>query len=115
MQAGRPHNSITPVWRNKAAIKVRIYRWMECDSATKIGCARTMKISRTTVIKWWDTMCWTKEDKERYKSIRRWVISKYGAPCQYVPEVCAKDLGYELDKVKLDMEMLKMEPKYILP
>lgn len=114
MGAGRPRNSITPIWRNKAAIKVRIYRWIERDSATKIGCAKIMKMSRTTVIKWWDTMCWTKEDEERYKAIKGWVINKYGDPCQYVPEVCAKDLGYDVEKVKLDMETLKIEPRYIL-
>ena len=114
MGAGRPHNSITPIWRNKAAIKVRIYRWIERDSATKIGCAKIMKMSRTTVIKWWDTMCWTKEDEERYKAIRGWIINKYGNPCQYVPEVCAKDLEYDVEKVKLDMETLKIEPRYIL-
>jgi len=65
MGAGRPSGSKTPVWRNEAAIKVVVYRFLmvrKKQKATKSGCAKYMKVSRNTAIKWWDVVKWTLED-----------------------------------------------------
>ncbi len=72
-KAGRPTGSTTPVWRNEAAIKVAVYRFLmnyKHQEATKSGCARYMDVSRTTAIKWWDTIRWTQEDLKNLTTIR---------------------------------------------
>ena len=78
MKAGRPFNSITPAWRNKALVKVMAYRFLmgyKNQEATKAGCARYMSLSRTTVIKHWDALDWTADDFEAIDTIKdRWHI-----------------------------------------
>lgn len=117
MGAGRPYNSTTPAWRSKPAIKVRMYHFL-CYIAhkkpTKYDCARYMKISRTTAIKWFDAMKWSKERDAEYWEVKKWVIRviKYGKVCQYSPEQCSKELGYSVDDIRLDMEMMKIEYRY---
>ena len=69
MKAGRPFNSITPAWRNKALVKVMAYRFLmgyKNQEATKAGCARYMSLSRTTVIKPWDDFEAIDTIKERW-------------------------------------------------
>ena len=75
MGAGRPYNSTTPAWRSHAAAKVAAYRFLMANKkqkATKSGCAKYMGIARGTVIKWWDTIKWEKDD---FKNII--IIKKY--------------------------------------
>lgn len=117
MSAGRPYNSTTPAWRSKPAIKVRMYHFLcflEHKKPTMYGCAKYMKISRTTAIKWFNAMKWSKERHTEYWEVRKWVLEKYGEACQYSPEHCSEELGYDLDDIRLDMEMVKIEPRYIM-
>lgn len=112
MKAGRPHNSTTPIWHNKAAIKVRIYRFLEGEQATKVGCARYMNMSRTTVIKWWKTMEWTEEKRYNFKKVRDWYIEN-----NYTSDLgaCSIDLNIPIVDVFLDVATWKeMVPKYYL-
>lgn len=114
MVAGRPFNSTTPAWRSKPAIKVRMYHflcYLERETPTKYGCAKTMGISRTTAIKWFDAMKWSKERDAEYWEVRKWV---WGNECQNSPEQCSKELGYNVDDVRLDMEMVKIECRYVI-
>lgn len=86
MPAGRPHSSTTPAWRSKPAIRVCLYHYL-CylfrKPPTKYGCAKEMGISRTTAIKWFETMRWNKEQHERYWAIRSWAISHMHLECRY--------------------------------
>ena len=112
MKAGRPHNSTTPIWHNKAAIRVRIYRFLEGEQATKVGCARYMNMSRTTVIKWWNAMEWTEEKKCNFKKVRDWYIEN-----NYTSDLgaCSIDLNIPIVDVYLDVATWQeMVPKYYL-
>lgn len=112
MGAGRPHNSTTPIWRNKAAIKVRIYRWMKGEGATRLGCAKQMKMSRTTVVKWWDAMAWTAEKRRNMDAVGTWYIQHKQSPNL---RQCAEDLGLPFESVQLDVATLcEMTPKYVI-
>ena len=80
MPAGRPHNSTTPPWNSEPAIKVAVYRFLmknKRKKESKSGCARFMKISRTTVVKWWDIIEWSKEDYKNITTIRKRWNDKY--------------------------------------
>ena len=117
MSAGRPYNSTTPPWRSKPAIKVRMYHflcYLEHKTPTMYGCAKDMKISRTTAIKWFDAMKWTKERNTEYWEVKKWVFEKYGERLSYSPEQCSKELGYSIEDIQLDMEMMKIEPQYVI-
>ncbi len=73
MGAGRPSGSKTPVWRNEAAIKVVVYRFLmiyKKQEATKSGCVKYMKVSRNTATKWWDVVRWTPEDLGNLRTVR---------------------------------------------
>ena len=112
MKAERPHNSTTPIWHNKAAIKVRIYRFLEAEQATKVGCARYMNMSRTTVIKWWNAMGWTEEKRCNFKKVRDWYIEN-----NYTSDLgaCSIDLNIPIVDVYLDVATWQeMVPKYYL-
>lgn len=112
MSAGRPYNSKTPLWNNKAALKVRIYRWIEFSGGTKYGCAKVMHISRSTVIKWWDIMEWTPDLLTRYKRVKSWMGSNGFSTDA---EACAKDLGISVDDAYLDIHTAQeMHPKYVM-
>lgn len=117
MRAGRPYNSKTPVWRNKTAIKVRMYHFLcfqEHKTPTKYGCAKYMNISRTTAIKWFDVMKWNNDRNTEYWAVRKWLLENYKVEGQHIPERCAEELGYNLTDVQLDMEMFKIEHNYVL-
>ena len=112
MSAGRPHNSTTPIWRNNAAIKVRIYRWMKSGSGTKMGCARDMEMTRTTVIKRWDTMEWTAEKLDNFQKVGAWYIHSKDREDL---GLCAIELGLPIEDVFLDVATWKeMIPKYMI-
>lgn len=117
MPAGRPHSSTTPAWRSKPAIRVCLYHYL-CylfrKPPTKYGCAKEMGISRTTAIKWFETMRWNKEQHERYWAIRSWAISHMHLECRYDAEACAKELGYDIDEVRMAFEIQKRESKYVI-
>ena len=69
MSAGRPHNSITPAWRSKPCLKVcayKLYCHLSEKEATKSECARKTGLSRTTVIKWWNTVDWVNGDFAKF-------------------------------------------------
>ena len=111
-RVGRPYNSTTPTWRNKAAVKVRVYRWLEGDKATKYGCAQMMQMSRTTVIKWWDAMEWSDERRNGFGAVRTW-CNKHWKNLDY--DLCAEELGLTVDEVLLNVATFKeLTPKYIL-
>lgn len=114
MSAGRPHNSKTPLWKNKAAIKVRIYRWMRLHDdmeESRSECARMMEISRTTVIKWWDTMMWTKEADNAFHEVQHW-YNTHWENLDY--EQASKELRRHIDEVLLDVATYEeMRGKYI--
>ncbi len=97
--AGRPFNSKTPLWRNIPALKVRAYRLLKEDEATRKDCAKITGISRTTAIKWWDEMKWTEEKKTIYEKVSFWIICKHG---EIKFEECAKDLGLTINQVKIE-------------
>jgi len=112
MSAGRPHKSTTPIWRNKAVIKVGIYRFLEGEQATKVGCARYMNMSRTTVIKWWDSMEWTEEKRCNFKKVIDWYVEYY-----YTSDLgaCSIDLNIPIVDVFLYIALWQeMVPKYYL-
>ncbi len=111
MTAGRPLNSKTPLWHNKAAIKVRIYRWMYPEG-TMYGCAKTMVMSRTTVIKWWERMAWSEEQRQAFGKVWAWLITHGGyGDCQE----CADELALLLEDVLLDVATIQeMTPRYVI-
>ena len=116
MGAGRPYNSTTPAWRSKPAIKVRMYHFLcyiDNKTPNKSDCAKTMKMSRTTAIKWFDDMKWSKERDNEYWEVRKWVLTNRN-DFQFSPEHCSQQLGYSVDDIRLDMEMLKIEPLYVI-
>ncbi len=78
------------------------------------GCAKYMGISRTTAIKWFESMRWDDECNKHYWQVRKWVLSHLYEDCRYDSEACANDLGYAIDEVRLGMEMFKIEPRYIM-
>ena len=103
MGAGRPYNSKTLVWRNMAAIKVRVYRYFADNGdvpPTKSGCATYMNLSRTTVIKWWDTMEWTENSRNTYNMVWKWRIDNY---IDQDFGRCAKELGISYNDVMLQV------------
>ena len=59
--------------------------YLERETPTKYGCAKTMGISRTTAIKWFDAMKWSKERDAEYWKVREWVII-YGEAFQKDPD-----------------------------
>ena len=111
MTAGRPHNNKTPLWRNKAAMKVRAYRWMERENATRSGCAKVMGISRHTAIKWWNRMAWSEEDYKAFTAVRH-------SECIVDEKAftrCAEELGLSLDCVLLNVATYhEIFPKHLL-
>ena len=115
MTAGRPLGSKTPPWKNKAAIKVRIYRWLKWhdgDPGTRYNCAKVMGISRTTVVGWWDTMSWTADRHKGFREVIHWYCTHLGI-MDY--EQCANDLNLPVDEVKLNVATYEeMVPKYVL-
>lgn len=114
MGAGRPHNSITPVWHNKAAIKVRIYRWLKWQDevpGTKYDCAKMMEISRTTVIKWWDGMEWDGSKIDGFYKVMHWHDTHW-EDLDY--DRCARELNMPIDVVLLNVSTYKeMRGKYV--
>ena len=111
-RVGRPYNSTTPAWRNKAAIKVRAYRWLERDKATKYGCAQMMQMSRTTVIKWWDAMEWSDERRKGFGDVIVW-YNTHWENLDY--DLCAEELGLSVEEVLLNVATYKeLTPKYVL-
>ena len=117
MEAGRPYNSITPPWHSKPAIKVRMYHllcFLKGETPTVYGCAKLMQISRTTATKWFGMMKWNMEKDEHYKTVRNWLLSHSHDDSPYTADDCAKDLKFDLDETRLDIEMLKIERKYII-
>ncbi len=111
MTAGRPLNSKTPLWNNKAAIKVRIYRWMYPDG-TRYGCAKTMAMSRTTVIKWWDSMAWSEQQRQAFNKVWSWMVPH---DSQDDCHQCADELGMTLEDVLLDVATIQeMTPRYVI-
>ena len=117
MGAGRPNNSITPPWRSKPAIKVRMYHllcFLKGVTPTIYGCAKMMQMSRTTATKLFAMMKWDMEKDEHYKAVRNWLLSHSQGGCPRTADDCAKDLKFDLDETRLDIEMLKIERKYII-
>lgn len=111
MTVGRPLNSKTPVWNNTAAVKVRIYRYLHREKATKRNCSKAMNMSRTTVIKWWDAMAWTSADYKNFDAVITWYDQHYNHPCM---ETCAQELKLPIDCVLLNLATYKeITPKYI--
>ncbi len=110
--AGRPLNSKTPLCRNLPALKVRAYRLLKEDEATRKDCAKVTGISRTTAIKWWDEMKWTEEKKTVYEKVSFWNICKQG---EMNYEECAMNLGITIDQVKIEystqLEVIKILKK----
>lgn len=103
MGAGRPKNSKTPIWRNEAVIKVRVYRYLADKGdvpPTKSGCAKFMKMSRTTINKWWDAMEWTEKSSKIYNDVWKWRIKNYSDQSFLR---CAKELGVSFDDVMLQV------------
>jgi len=99
-KTGRPRNSLTPPWRNQAAVKVRAYRLLN-RNGSKYDCAKTMRMSRTTVIKWWDAMEWTKNDSLNYVRCSIWLYLNMRADLK----LCSKDLGLSFDEVMLHVRI----------
>lgn len=117
MTAGRPFNSITPLWRSKPAVKVAMYHFLcflNHKEPTMYGCAKMMKISRTTAIKWFDVTKWSKNRDEQYRSVRKWILEHLREDCCYDSKLCSSELMLPEEEVFLFMEMLKIEPQYIL-
>ena len=103
MGAGRPYKSKTPVWHNMKAIKVRVYRYLADNGdvpSTKNGCAKFMKLSRTTVRKWWDVMEWSEISRNTYNIVWQWRINNY-ADQDF--DRCAKELNIPYDDVMLQV------------
>lgn len=115
MPAGRPYNSITPIWNNKAAIKVRIYHWLKWhdgDPGTKYDCAKMMGISRTTAIKWWDSMKWTEDRDKGFSDVIHWHCTHWE---DFDYNRCAKELNMSVDEVLLNVATYnEMVPKYVM-
>ena len=117
MTAGRPYNSITPLWRSKPAVKVAWYQFLcfiEHKEPTMYGCAKMMKISRTTVIKWFEATKWSEIRDKQYWLVRKWILEHLREDCCYDSERCSSELRMPKEEVFLFMEMFKIEPQYIL-
>lgn len=114
MTAGRPHDSKTPLWRNKAAIKVCIYRWLRWHDGvpgTKYNCAQMMEISRTTVIKWWDAMEWDEARNNSFHKVMHWHDTHW-ENLDY--DQCASELNIPLEEVLFNVATYKeMRGKYV--
>lgn len=111
MTVGRPLNSKTPAWNNTAAVKVRIYRYLHREKATKRNCSKAMNMSRTTVIKWWDSMNWTPADYNNFNAVIDWYDLHYS---NADIELCAQELNLPIDCVLLNLATYKeITPKYI--
>ena len=103
MNGGRPHNSTTPARRSKSAIQVRAYRFLIGNSGTKADCARQTGLSRTTVIKWWDTVAWSEEASKNFDSVQNWLCDS----CCWrntSARRCADELGLPYDVVEYEMQ-----------
>lgn len=104
MKAGRPKNSKTPVWRSFAAIRIRAYRYVTGEHGTKYGCARFTGLSRTTVIKWWDTVEWTPESTKNFDYVcNEWI--------EFVICDRYKNLSYKrlADRILLPLDLVNYE------
>lgn len=111
MTAGRPHNSNTPLWRCKAAINVRLYRYVHTKDGSQSACAREFGMSRTTVIKYWDAAEWTAENEAVYNRVRKWHWSHLDNLDYHQ---CADELGMTYDEVMYHITVFKnLWGKYI--
>ncbi len=102
MSAGRPYNSMTPVWRSKPAAKVRAYRFLMGAKGTKAECARNTGLSRSTVIKWWNQVEWTPENSQTFNDIQNWM----GMTTHYKnfnSIRCASEMGIPVDIVEFEL------------
>ena len=78
-----------PAVNSLAAQKVR----------AKKGCARMMKLSIHTVLRWWDACEMSDEDVARVNQVRDWMVNNRSANSM----ACAMALGRDPDAVKADM------------
>lgn len=88
-----------PAVNSLAAQKVRAYRYMFRIHPTKKGCARMMKLSIHTVLRWWDACDMSDEDVARVNQVRDWMVDNRSANSM----ACAMALGRDPDAVKADM------------
>ena len=102
MTAGRPHDSMTPAWRSKPAAKIRAYRFLMGDKATKADCARDTGLSRSTVIKWWDQVEWTPENSQTFNDIQNWMemTTHYK---NFNSKRCAAETGIPVDIIEFEL------------
>lgn len=85
---------------------------MERDKATKYGCAQKMRMSRTTVIKWWDAMGWSDERRKGFDDVMVW-YNTHWENLDY--DLCAEELDLSVDEVLLNVATYKeLTPKYVL-
>ena len=111
MPAGRPHNSITPAWRSKPAVRVcawKLFRFLTEQETTKSECARELGISRSTVIKWWNTIDWD-ENFIIFQRVFDWRVCWVKHPEKSFDD-CAEELNISVEKVQF-MEKIRKELK----
>lgn len=125
MSAGRPYNSTTPAWRSKPCLKVcayKLYCHLKETEATKSECARVTGLSRTTVIKWWNTVDWECGDFKNFDEMFYNQALRYSSPStdaegvmnithndnpQYTIEDIAEECGVSPEKARLLEEIRK--------
>lgn len=105
MTAGRPYYSITPAWRSKPAIKVRAYRFLMGEKATKAGCAKMTGLSRTTVIKWWNSSEWTSKTGKDFDEVQCWICDHTNY-INVTASRCAEATGIPLEVVEYELNTL---------
>lgn len=109
MSAGRPHNSITPEWRSKPAARIcawKLVQYLANREITKSDCARQLKLSRHTVIKWWNTIDWER-DYNNFETFMDWRIFWMFHPEKTLHE-CSREIGLSPEYV-LFMENIRKE------
>ncbi len=58
-------------------------------------------------------MIWDDATNIKYQNIKNWFCINYIDGSHNEAEECAKDLMYDIEEVKMDIQMLKIESKYI--
>ena len=109
MSAGRPHNSTTPVWKSKPAVKIRAYMCLKGRYATKCDCAREIGLSRTTVYKWWGEVA-----NYDYERMAVWVVIMWKKRVGYGIydwnidlEKCSEETNFTKEEILLEIATIK--------
>lgn len=103
---GKPKGYVTPIEMSKAAQKIRAYRYVNRIYQSKLQCMKEMKLSRNTVIKWWDKCELSEEDINNLNAVKQWMIDNHSNDHRQ----CS--IEFDRDPISVKADMMAIESWY---